>query len=84
MQKPIPEDQDERETQQQTAKAGHDVTIVGHDYRRTTNFNFVIFLAGVLALGGLAWAIYMAGFMPKPGGNQQNQTSPETIQRQVP
>ena len=82
MQKPLPEEYDEEIKQQQTGKAGHDVTIVGHDYQRRTNFNLTIFLVGVLALGGLAWAIYLGNY--KPGGNQQNQVRPEAIQRQTP
>lgn len=82
MQKPFPEEHNE-EIKQQTAKAGHDVTIVGHDYQKTTQFNFIIFLAGVLAMGGLAWAIYF-GVINKPDVTQQNQVRPEAIQKKAP
>lgn len=82
MQKPFSEEHEE-EVKQQTAKAGHDVTIVGHDYQKTTQFNFVIFLAGVLAMGGLAWAIYF-GVINNPNVNQQNSGRPEAVQKKAP
>ncbi len=60
----------------QSVRAGRDAIQVGGNFTRTqtTNFNFVFFLVGILALGGLSWGIYMAGVMPgAPGGPSQTQ-----------
>jgi hypothetical protein len=54
----------------QEGTAGKNVTIVGRDYKKTTNFNFVFFVVGLTALGGLAWGIY-TGVISSPANNQQ-------------
>lgn len=48
----------EQERSSQSVHAGKNATVVGRDFSSTTNFNFTIWVVGVLALGGLAWAIY--------------------------
>ncbi len=57
----------------QTAKAGKNLTQVGRDYTSTMNFNFTFFLIGILALGGIAWGLYV-GVIEKP---QVNPTQPQ-------
>lgn len=66
MTNPLPENK-----QSQKAKAGRDATIVGRDYTRTTNISFWIsfFLIGVVALGGLAWALNFG--LIRDSGNPQ-------------
>lgn len=59
--------------QRQTADAGRNIVQVGGDYTQQTTFNFMFFLIGILALGGLAWGLYVAGFMQSPGGVEQHQ-----------
>jgi hypothetical protein len=54
----------------QKATAGKNITMVGRDYKKTTNFNFVFFVVGLTALGGLAWGIY-TGVISSPANNQQ-------------
>ena len=46
---------------QKANNKGGNVTQVGRDYTNTTSVNFFMsfFIIGVLALGGLAWAINM-------------------------
>ena len=41
----------------QFASGGRDVNQIGGNSSNTTNFNFVFFLIGILALGGLAWGL---------------------------
>ncbi len=63
----------------QKLTAGRDATQVGGNYQQTTNFNFVFLIIGVLALGGLAWGLYIAGSIPNLGGNveqQQTESAP--------
>ena len=53
---------------------GGNITQAGRDYTSTTNMNFLIsfFIIGVLALGGLTWAI---NFGLKNIQSQQESTS---------
>jgi hypothetical protein len=66
------------EQSKQVAQAGRDATQVGRDFvnTKTTNFNFVFFVIGILALGGLAWGLHVAGVIQGPSTSQsQPQTS---------
>lgn len=75
MTNPLPENK-----QSQKVEAGRNATVVGRDYTRTTNISFWIsfFLIGVLALGGLAWALNFIQGGANQGGNptQAPQSSP--------
>jgi hypothetical protein len=74
MTNPLPEEQ-----RSQEAKAGRDATIVGGNYIRTTNISLWVsfFVVGVVALGGLAWALNFAGSIRGSGNPQQApQSSP--------
>jgi hypothetical protein len=53
----------------QVATAGKNSIQVGRDYTSTMNFNFTIFLIGILAMGGIAWGLYV-GVVEKPSVNQ--------------
>ncbi|NJN88759.1 MAG: hypothetical protein HC881_23835 [Leptolyngbyaceae cyanobacterium SL_7_1] len=67
----------------QHAQAGRDVTQAGNDIisTRTTNFNFVFILIGILALGGIAWGVYTAHTIEDPGNTfNQEQVEPEQPQ----
>lgn len=75
------DNQSPNEPTHQTAKSGRNTTQVGRDYTntKTTNFNFVFLIVGVLALGGLAWGLYI-GQTNNPEVNpiptHSSQTSP--------
>lgn len=65
----------------QSATGGRDVNQVGGNFSNTTNFNFVFFLVGILALGGLAWGLYV-GKIDAPNFTQQQaapQSSPAPV-----
>jgi hypothetical protein len=69
--------------QSQKVKAGRDGAIVGRDSIHTTNINLWVsfFLIGVVALGGLAWAINV-GLIGKSGNpNQAPQPSATSIEK---
>lgn len=57
-----------------TATAGKNVTQVGGNMTTTTttNYNFVFFLIGLLALGGVAWGLNVV-FGSNEGGNPSQQ-----------
>lgn len=57
----------------QTAKAGGSVNQTGGNYTNTTNISLWIsfLLIGVLALGGLAWALNIAKIFEGSGNPQQ-------------
>ena len=58
---------------QKASNQGGNVTQVGRDYTNTTSTNFFMsfFIIGVLALGGLAWAINVGLF----GDSKNNKES---------
>jgi hypothetical protein len=45
----------------QNLTAGKNATQVGGNYQQTTNYNFIILIIGILALGGVALGIYFVG-----------------------
>lgn len=57
----------------QKAASGGRIQQIGGNYTNTTNISFWIsfLLMGVLALGGLAWALNIAGWMGNSGNPQQ-------------
>lgn len=76
------DNQPPEEQTRQTAKSGRNTTQVGRDYTSTTNFNFVFLIIGVLALGGLAWGLYIGptynpGVNPIPTSPSQTSPSPK-------
>lgn len=64
----------------QHAQAGRNVAQAGNDLNMTTttNFNFVFFLVGIVALGGIAFGLYATGYTDRIDGTvNQEQTGSE-------
>lgn len=65
----------------QSIQAGGNATQVGGNWiqtqTKTTNFNFVFWIVGIVALGGLAWGVYM-GKVNQPR-MEQPQISPSNL-----
>ncbi|MHC5762684.1 hypothetical protein [Nostoc sp.] len=59
----------------QKASNSRNVTLVGGNYSNTVNINILLLLIGVIALGGLAWALVIGlnegGQSPQSGQEKQ-------------